>query len=397
LELRRVREGDTDLLTPDPSAYMARGRFEPSLAPVFYNPRMEFSRDLAVLFLRVFTGMREKPLEVCDPLAGSGARGIRYVKEVPCISSVVFSDLNEDAIPLIKENAKINSVEGKVTVACRDANLLLSEHVEPGRRFDYVDVDPFGTPSTFVDSAIRATKNGGIIALTATDTAPLCGIYPRACVRKYGGLPLRGEFCHETGLRLMIGDAVTEALKHDFGTKVLLSYSADHYFRAYLQLSLGAKKGDESAAKMGYILHCPSCGWRSPAGLGDALLCSCPSCSGPLRRGGPLWLGELGDGAFLSALASCDSSGMGTRKRIAKFLLLLLGELGLPPTYYLIDEICSRIRRDVPQLAMVIDSLKECGYRAAPTHFHPKAVKTDAPLQDLTKTVGGIRGGKASR
>jgi tRNA (guanine26-N2/guanine27-N2)-dimethyltransferase len=395
LELRRIREGGTDLLTPEPSAFMVRGRFEPSLAPVFYNPKMEFSRDIAVLLLRLFSGMRDKPLEVCDPLAGSGARGIRYAKEVCNLASVVISDLNEDAIPLIRENAKINGVEGKVTVACKDANLLLTEHAEPGQRFDYVDVDPFGTPSPFVDSAIRATKNGGVIALTATDTAPLCGIYPRACFRKYGGLPIRGEFCHETGLRLMIGDAVTEALKHDFGTRVLISYSVDHYFRAYLQLSLGAKKGDESAAKMGYILHCPSCGWRSQAALGAALPCSCPGCNGPIRRGGPLWLGELGDEVFLSALASSDRSGMGSEKRIAKFLPLLLGELGLPPTYYLIDEICSRIKRDVPQLAMVLESLKELGYRAAPTHFHPKAVKTDAPIHVLTSAVEGLRSGKA--
>jgi tRNA (guanine26-N2/guanine27-N2)-dimethyltransferase len=394
LELKRVREGGTELLTPEPSEFMVKGRFEPSLAPVFYNPKMEFSRDIAVLFLRLFSGMREKPLEVCDPLAGSGARGIRYAKEVYNLSSVVISDLNEDAIPLIEENAKINGVEGKVTIACKDANLLLTEYAEPGRRFDYVDIDPFGTPSPFVDSAIRATKNGGVIALTATDTAPLCGIYPRACVRKYGGLPLRGEFCHETGLRLMIGDAVTEALKHDFGTKVLLSYSADHYFRAYIQLSLGAKRGDESADKMGYILHCPSCGWRSQASLRAPLPCSCPGCDNPLRRGGPLWLGELGNEAFLSALASSDRSGMASEKRIAKFLPLLLEELGLPPTYYLIDEICSRMKRDVPQLAMVLESLRGLGFKASPTHFHPKAVKTDATLQSLTDVVKGFRSGK---
>lgn len=382
------------MLTPDPSAFMIRGRFEPSLAPVFYNPRMEFSRDIAVIFLRLFSTMREKPLEVCDPLAGSGARGIRYAKEVCNLSKVFISDLNVDAMPLITENAKINGVEERVIIDCKDANLLLTEHAEPGKRFDYVDVDPFGTPSPFVDSAIRATKNGGVIALTATDTAPLCGIYPRACLRKYGGLPIRGEFCHETGLRLMIGDAVTEALKHDFGTKVLLSYSADHYFRAYLQLSLGAKRGDESAAKMGYILYCPSCGWRSQATMGATLPCSCPGCNAPVKRGGLLWLGELGDATFLSALASSDRSGMGSEKRISKFLPLLISELGLPPTYYLIDEICSRARRDVPQLAMVLESLKGLGYKASPTHFHPKAVKTDAPIQVITEAVKGLRSAK---
>lgn len=394
MKLMRVREGETELLIPEQSDFLVRGRFEPSLAPVFYNPRMEFSRDIAVMALRLFSRTRERPLEACDPLAGSGARGVRYAKEVEGLATVLISDLNAEAIPLIRENARINGVEDKVVVECKDANLLLNEHAEPGGRFDYIDIDPFGTPSPFVDSAVRATKNGGIMALTATDTAPLCGIYPRACLRKYGGLPLRGEFCHEVGLRLMIGDAVMEALKHDFGSKVLLSYSVDHYFRAYIQLSLGAKRGDESASHMGFILHCPSCGWRSGVPLGGEVLNSCPSCGSPLRRGGPLWLGALGDRDFLSGLISSGSSAMGTSKRIAKLLPILLGELGFPPTYYLVDEICSRMRRDVPPLSAVLDGLREVGHRASPTHFHPKALKTDAPINVLVSVIGGLRSGQ---
>jgi tRNA (guanine26-N2/guanine27-N2)-dimethyltransferase len=85
---------------------------------------------------------------------------------------------------------------------------------------------------------------------------------------------------------------------------------------------------------------------------------------------------------------------MGSEKRILKFLPLLISELGLPPTYYLIDEICSRARRDVPQLAMVLESLKGLGYKASPTHFHPKAVKTDATIQVITEAVKGLRSAK---
>jgi len=392
LELRRVREGSTELLTPEPSAFMVKGRFEPSLAPVFYNPKMEFSRDIAVLFLRLFSGMRDKPLEVCDPLAGSGARGIRYAKEVCNLATVVISDLNEDATPLIKENARINCVEGKVAVDCKDANLLLAEHAEPGQRFDYVDVDPFGTPSPFVDSAIRATKNGGVIALTATDTAPLCGIYPRDA-QKYGVSP-QGEFCHETGINVLIGDAV-QSPQPTSGPKSSLLQRRP-LLQGYFQYSW-RKEGRRSCCQNGIYPALPVLRLRSQAALGAASPCSCPGCTGPIRRGGPLWLGELGEAAFLSALASSDRSGMGSEKRIAKFFPLLLGELGLPPTYYLIDEICSRIRRDVPPLATVLESLRGLGYKAAPTHFHPKAVKTDAPIHVLTHAVEGIRNGQRSK
>jgi tRNA (guanine26-N2/guanine27-N2)-dimethyltransferase len=88
---------------------------------------------------------------------------------------------------------------------------------------------------------------------------------------------------------------------------------------------------------------------------------------------------------------------MGTEKRISKLLPILLGELGLPPTYFLIDEICSRIRRDVPPLSMVLERLMELGHQAAPTHFHPKAVKTNAPLHVLTQVVDGLRSGEGKK
>jgi tRNA (guanine26-N2/guanine27-N2)-dimethyltransferase len=82
---------------------------------------------------------------------------------------------------------------------------------------------------------------------------------------------------------------------------------------------------------------------------------------------------------------------MGTGKRISKFLPQLLGELGLPPTYFLIDEICSRMRHDVPPLSLVLESLTKLGYKAASTHFHPKAIKTDAPIQVLTTVVEDLQ------
>jgi tRNA (guanine26-N2/guanine27-N2)-dimethyltransferase len=383
----QVREGKTDLVVPDPASYTFQGRYEPTKAPVFYNPRMEFSRDMAVLALGVFSKTRDRPLDICDPLAGLGARGIRFAKEVGYINKSVIGDLNDDAIPVISENVRINKLEGIVEIFHKDACLLLTEHAEPGKRFDYIDVDPFGTPSPFLDCAVRALKNGGLLAITATDTAPLCGIYSKACIRKYGGTPLRSEFCHEVALRLMIGTAVREALKYDFGTEVLLSYSADHYLRAYLRCSLGAKRGDSSASSMGYIFHCPSCGWRCTFQLNDPWPCSCGACGKPIKRAGPLWCGRLCEREFMKRMLAEDRSFLNTGKRIEKLLNLLISESDKPPTYYVLDHICSRLRRDVPPISKIIETLNSIGYESSLTHFHPKAIKTSAPLDVLTKVV----------
>lgn len=395
--LAKVREGSTYLMVPDPSSYTFQGRYEPSKAPVFFNPKMEFSRDMAVLALNAFSGTRQRGLDVCDPLAGLGARGVRFAKEVAGVSKVVIGDLNDEAIPLINENVRLNDLEEKVEVYHKDACLLLEEHAEPGRRFDYIDVDPFGTPTPFLGSALRALKNGGLLAITATDTAPLCGVYGKACFRKYGGSPVRTEFCHEIGLRIMIGSAVREALKYDFGTEVVLSYSVDHYFRAYLRCTLGAKRGDVSASELGNILCCLTCGWRGVHRLGEVWPCSCPSCNNPIKMAGPLWCGRLGDDDFIGSMLVQDRSILSTGKRVEKMLLTLLSENSQPPSYYVIDRIASRLRRDVPPLKGIMESLSLLGYGSSLTHFHPKALKTSAPLEVLTQVVAKIgQGGSAT-
>ena len=41
-------------------------------------------------------------------------------------------------------------------------SMLMYEHREPfSRRFDVIDLDPYGSPSQFLDSAVQAVKDGG--------------------------------------------------------------------------------------------------------------------------------------------------------------------------------------------------------------------------------------------
>ncbi|MEN3035350.1 MAG: tRNA (guanine(10)-N(2))-dimethyltransferase [Candidatus Methanosuratincola sp.] len=372
-------EGKTELEIPDPSSYTFQGEYAPFKAPVFYNPKMEFSRDIAVAALSIFAKAKGRSINACDPLAGTGARGIRYAKEVQSVEKVVMGDLNAGSIPIIINNARRNGVEGRVEVVHEDANLLLAEHSEPGERFDFIDIDPFGTPVPFLDSSIRALKNGGLLAVTATDTAPLCGVHSKSCVRKYSSIPIRNEFCHETGLRILVGSVVREAAKYDFGAFPVLSYSVDHYFRSYFRLSLGARRADSAAGNLGYLLSCSSCLWRGAVAFGEALPTSCEICGSPLRRAGPLWTGDLSDPDFLRAIYGFDFSYMRTSKRMSKLFEKLSGEVRMPVGFYVLDVVSKRLRMGAPSLERALDGLKSAGYSAFPTHFHPKGIKTDAP------------------
>ena len=135
--------------------------------PVFYNPAMALNRDISVLLLRA---LGKKRMRVADILAGSGVRGIRLLRELGkgAIESMAINDGSKDAARLIKKNLILNGLGGnkKITVMNKDANLVLLE----SSGFDYIDVDPFGSPVPFLDAACRRISGGGILAVTATDT-----------------------------------------------------------------------------------------------------------------------------------------------------------------------------------------------------------------------------------
>lgn len=47
-----------------------------------------------------------------------------------------------------------------------------------------VDLDPYGSPSVFLDSAIQSVADGGMLMCTATDMAVLCGGNGEVCYSK---------------------------------------------------------------------------------------------------------------------------------------------------------------------------------------------------------------------
>ncbi|MCJ7762220.1 50S ribosomal protein L11 methyltransferase, partial [Candidatus Bathyarchaeota archaeon] len=163
-----VKEGKVAVLVPKLAAFVTQpSDYAPSKAPVFYNPVMELNRDIAVLALQAYQRVVNREISVCEPLTSSGIRGVRFATEIRGVKNVLISDINERAFNLAKHNVHLNGLTERVTVQHKDANCLLSCHGAPHKRFDVVDVDPFGSPVPYLDSAIRALRNNGLLAVTA--------------------------------------------------------------------------------------------------------------------------------------------------------------------------------------------------------------------------------------
>jgi tRNA (guanine26-N2/guanine27-N2)-dimethyltransferase len=384
-----IKEGSADLLIPKLALYVkGKSEYIPHLAPVFYNPRMQLNRDIAVVALRAHQKSASRPLRVSDPLAGCGVRGVRFALEVEGLGNIEVNDLNPLAATLSKVNIDRNRVAEKVKSSNFDGNLFLATNASPKNCFDALDLDPFGSPSRFMDSAVRALSNHGLLAVTATDTAPLCGVEPEACLRRYMGRPLRSEYCHEIALRLIASALVLTAAKHDLGLKVLLSYSIDHYFRVYAQLDQGARRADKSMQSLGYIIHCFHCLNRTwVSGPIQKLNSHCSRCGSRMQVAGPLWLGQLVDDEFSRKIVEEGAESTVLLEKSRRLLTLLVEEANTTPTYYVIDKVCDRLNSPIPQKEAIIDELRDRGFQTTRTHFAPTALKTNASIDDIEDAI----------
>jgi len=385
-----VSEGKVKILVPKLEAFVKEAwEYAPSKAPVFYNPVMELNRDFAVLALRAYQKMVDRELVSCEPLAGCGVRSVRLATEVEGVRKVVMNDISSEATRLSEFNVKLNNLTERVTVTNEDANLSLSRYAAPRRRFDYLDIDPFGSPVPYLDSALRALRNGGLLALTATDMAPLCGVHPKACVRKYGGRPLRTEYCHELAVRFLIGCLASVAAKHDVGVRSMFSYSTYNHVRTYATVSYGAKQADKSIQSMGYILHCFSCFHReNQRGIASPPKRDCPECGSKLQTAGPLWLGSLWDEEFCIKMKNAVTGrNLRNEPKIRQMISIIIGEARAPITYYVVDKLCDKFNLPIPSLSKIITELRSSGFQAVATHFSSKAVRTDAPASAVRETV----------
>ena len=118
-----IKEGKVQILVPKLAAYgVVPSDYAPSKAPVFYNPVMEFNRDLSVLTLKAYQHMVNHEISICEPFTSQGIRGIRFAVEIDGVTRVMLSDINTSAVDLAKYNIELNKMENKITLEHKDAN-----------------------------------------------------------------------------------------------------------------------------------------------------------------------------------------------------------------------------------------------------------------------------------
>lgn len=354
-------------------------------APVFYNPHMELNRDLSILAIQVYQKQQERDIDICDLFGGSGIRGIRYKNEIDGIGNVYINDISDTANHYERHNIELNNLKN-IEVHQHDASMFL--RMMRGK-FDVIDIDPFGTPSPFLDSAGYCAGRNSLLCVTATDTSALCGTYKEPCIRKYNAKPYKSEYCHETGIRILAGFVALTLSKYAKCIEVKMSHSTEHYMRLYIYVQKGSKRTDESLKNIGYISHCKNCLHRQTSmGLASSIEEVCPVCGEKLIQAGPLWLGDIQDGEFIEKMIEeIDHKKINTEKQALKLLNSCLNEANAPATFYDVHKICKSLKISAPKLDLIFDEIKKEGFKAIKTHYNPLGLKSDANIKDIEKVI----------
>jgi len=361
MKLKKIQEGKIKINVPEGRIYDVS---------VFYNEEGELNRDISVSSLQVFQKEFKSKITVCDALSASGVRGLRYAKEVSGIKKVVLNDNNPLAVMLIRRNIKENKLKNCLPKK-EDANLLLRKNV-----FLVIDVDPFGSPVTFMDSAARSIYHKGFLAFTATDQAALAGTYPESCLRKYGIKPIKTEFYNELGIRILISFIILTLARYDRAFIPLLSFASKHYYRVFGKIE-HAGQISSLLKNFKYVSYC-SCGNRI---IGTKEKCFCEK---DFKVFGPLYLGNICDKKFCKkTLVDIKKRSFRLKKEEEKLLKLLIEEADAPAFYYDLHHLAKVLKKEPPKMEVLFKKLKD--FKISRTHFCPTAIKTDANYSEVIK------------
>ncbi|KAK6128605.1 hypothetical protein DH2020_037648 [Rehmannia glutinosa] len=256
-----------------------------------------------------------KPPRVLEALSASGLRALRYAHEVDGIGQVVALD---------KDNGNII-----FSLICNDM----------------VDLDPYGSPSVFLDSAVQSVVDGGILMCTATDMAVLCGN--------------SGEVCYSNSVG---------AMKN---TPLKLSY----VYQCTGCDSFHLQPIGRTVSKNSSVRYLP--------GFGPVVDQECSDCGKNYNMGGPIWSAPINDLEWVNSIRA-DIKSMKNRypafDRISAVLTSISEELPDVPLFLSLHSLSATLKCTSPSAVIFRSAVINAGYHISGSHVNPMALKTDAPM-----------------
>ena len=379
------------------------------------------------------------PFSILDALSATGLRALRYAKEIPFATSITSNDMSAKAVESIKLNVKHNKLEDTIKPNTGNAIAYMYSYCDK-KGYDVIDLDPYGTAAPFIDSAIQAINDDGMLCVTCTDSAIFASHgYLEKTYSQYGGLPFKGESCHEGGLRLILHAIATSAGRYGMAIEPLLSLSIDYYIRVFVRVRKAPLDVKLLAGKTMIVYSCDNgCGawttqylarnkvtknkkgdpfYKYGFAAGPTTDEHCRHCGTKTHVVGPMYGGPLHNVGFiervLAQLNEVDRETYPTMDRIQGMLRTAQeevtfgvkesnsdgdkgtrvldslipkadpAEIDHHPFFFTPSSVSKVVHCSAPPLAAVRGALRHAGFRVAMSHCKPGSIKTDASWQDI--------------
>ena len=292
---------------PRPS-HMPRGPAKKT-GPGFLNPAMAPARTRSVLLLcdvleNEWLVKDGKSIRVFDALCSTGVRIRRWRNEIPSNLQnrlrITANDLDDFALNwakishqahppstniehLVESDRYGKTPEGifdnGIFFQQLDARVALSE-----ASYQWIDIDPFGSPVSFLDSAIQSLARTGVLEVTATDTAALTGSSLSSQKRRYGAKGIVDLYAHDDAVRTLLSLIATTAARHDKFMTPILALFDGHHVRVSVMLTTSKEKASDVHSNIG---------WRVRSDDIPYQFKKHPDESELERASGPMWIGPL--------------------------------------------------------------------------------------------------------
>ena len=359
------------------------GQVRFQVGSAFYRPTSQLARDLGVLAAAI-AQQNHGQLRVLDVTTGCGVRALRYGVESQA-TWIWANDANPEVAATLSQN--LAPLGSGVRTTHWSANQVFFDCHQRQDYYDLVDLDNFGSPAAHLSACLQATRLGGLIYLTSTDSRNVAGHDPEASLRHYGAYARSHPAAQEQGLRLLIGAVLQQAMMQGWTVQPIFSLFQGQIYRVMVQLTTQPAVLEHQ----GFLGHCHACGHYQTVGWRGLSRAHCPAHAipEPLTLSGPMWLGSLHDLSWLERMTRLAQAwDWSTRVTL---LRLMQAEAELPPYFFTLAEIGRRGKMDIPGRDLLIQTLQAQGYVASPTHIDPQAIKTTAPFEtclQIAKQLG---------
>ena len=389
---------------------------------IFYNPAMSGSRTRSIILMKyiIESGyLGKSEIYAIDGLAASGLRARRWLNELPeelvRRLRVTICDMNEKSIQGSLENHRLFPPRHGYGALEPKTGDLRTTILEQG--WHWVDIDPFGSPMPFLDTAIQSLAKKAIIEISATDTAALSGSSKTALMRRYGARINPDNLAHDSGLRVLMACVARTAAKHGRVAKPLLSVWDSHHLRISVKISKSIEGANQVEKSLGWRIKEPNEKevvasmeeGLTPQSSTDSLPMHCfLPLSYPINRqdkriSGPLWIAPLGDSEVMTNFTEEEVVTMCTteyfkenpmnwserdfeieKRKIVRCIKNIKNESEIIEGEFLIltDDLASwRNVGSPPSPKKMVSKINEKGFKAALSHYPKPSFRTNAPWE----------------